>query len=142
MKLLFSTFWHMFSCEICEIFKNIFSIEHLQWLLLNFNEAGSQVLERLHYMLNILHKVNGNSLKVVCPREVTLTLLYLNCVLLVQSKFVLCRCEGWNQYVIHHQPSLIMLGSAFHIMRQMLLDITGDHVDKSMSFLSLWMPQV
>ena len=27
----------MFSCEICEIFKNIFFIEHLRWLLLTLS---------------------------------------------------------------------------------------------------------
>ena len=29
------TLAQVFSCEVCEIFKNIFFTEHLQWLLLN-----------------------------------------------------------------------------------------------------------
>ena len=28
--------WHRFSCEFCEVSKNIFFTEHLRWLLLQF----------------------------------------------------------------------------------------------------------
>ena len=34
VTLLKGTPAHVFSCEICEMFKNIFFIEHLRWLLL------------------------------------------------------------------------------------------------------------
>ena len=35
------TLSQMFSCEFCEVFKNIFFIEHLWWLLLALHESHS-----------------------------------------------------------------------------------------------------
>ena len=45
----------VFSCEFCEIFKNIFFMEHLPWLLLIFNLEGYYFYSR-HLAVNYFRK--------------------------------------------------------------------------------------
>ena len=46
------TLAQMFSCEFCEISKNLFIIEHLWWLLLSFHNFLND-LEHVHNFLDI-----------------------------------------------------------------------------------------
>ena len=73
------TLAQVFSCEFCEIFKNTFFIEHLQWLLLTIQIS---ITLKLHYNLhwNVWNIFFKSYLKLVISHFCTIFLWTLNSV--------------------------------------------------------------
>ena len=66
------TLAEVFSCEICEIFKNIFFTEHICWLFLT--KINEQLVSKGYILLELVLTVSAHKLPYSCASVIRLTM--------------------------------------------------------------------